>query len=387
MRMKQFVAPAILTAVLLSACGGGDDSSAPSPEVSTTEVTATTVTTSPTVATPSQSAEAALITVDNVSELALVEEWAEYVWLDFTPGGDLMALHGDKVALLDRADGELEVLVDEVLGQIYSTAISPDGRYILFVTLEERFKDETPSVAESYGFSRVWDVEAGEPAVDMQSAFIGAVFLPNSTDLIVAGTHLYWMDLSTGEAVDHGFEERSTPQVIELMPDGTTLVTSNGGRLVFDSIETGDEIKVWNFEKEVDGTIFGATVTGVSVSQDGTLVAVGIMSRVLPELNAIHIIDYATDEALQVIPYQLEGQNPALRQVALSPDGSLLVAAFQEDLLRGGHLEAFDVAGGASISIIPVDGAVQRVAFSPDGKLLAVGTTKRSGLKLYGAME
>lgn len=387
MRMKQFVAPAILTAVLLSACGGGDDSSAPSPEASTTEVTATTVTTSPTVATPSLSAEAALITVDNVSEIALVEEWAEYVWLDFTPGGDLIALHGDKVALLDRADGELEVLVDEVLGQIYSTAISPDGRYILFVTLEERFKDETPSVAESYGFSRVWDVEAGESAVDMRSAFIGAVFLPNSTDLIVAGSQLYWMDLATGEAVDHGIAPRSTSEVIELMPDGTTLVTSSNGYVVFDSTETGEEIKVWDFTEKVDDTTIVPNITGVSFSQDGTLAAVGIMSGNHPELNAIHIIDFATDEALQVIPYQLEGQNPALRQVALSPDGSLLVAAFQEDLLRGGHLEAFDVAGGSSISIIPVDGAVQRVAFSPDGKLLAVGTTKRSGLKLYGATE
>jgi WD40 repeat protein len=377
----------ISATMLIAACGAGDEGSTtvPTDQVSSTEPGSTTIATSSTAPVAAPVATTVPITAANVSDLALVEEYADYVWLDFTPDDRLIAMQGDKLALLDRASGELEVLVDEVVDQIYVTAISPNGRYILYVTDDD--DDASGAASVMGGFSRVWDVEAGEPTVDMQPAIAGAVFLPNSTDLIVAGTHLYWMDLSTGEAVDHGFEERSTPQVIELMPDGATLVTSSGGRLVFDSIETGDEIKVWNFEKEVDGTIFGATVTGVSVSQDGTLVAVGIMSRVLPELNAIHIIDYATDEALQVIPYQLEGQNPALRQVALSPDGSLLVAAFQEDLLRGGHLEAFDVAGGASISIIPVDGAVQRVAFSPDGKLLAVGTTKRSGLKLYGAME
>jgi WD40 repeat protein len=347
----------ISATMLIAACGAGDEGSTtvPTDQVSSTEPGSTTIATSSTapVAAP--------------------------------VANRLIAMQGDKLALLDRASGELEVLVDEVVDQIYVTAISPNGRYILYVTDDD--DDASGAASVMGGFSRVWDVEAGEPTVDMQPAIAGAVFLPNSTDLIVAGTHLYWMDLSTGEAVDHGFEERSTPQVIELMPDGATLVTSSGGRLVFDSIETGDEIKVWNFEKEVDGTIFGATVTGVSVSRDGTLVAVGIMSRVLPELNAIHVIDYATDEPLHVIPYQLTGQNPALRQVALSPDGGVLVAAFQEDLLRGGHLEIFDVASGEAVITIPVVGAVQRVAFSPDGTLLAVGTTKSSGLKLYGVAD
>ncbi len=387
MTTRRLVVPIISVAMSVAACGGDGETTVLSEQVSSTEPVSTTIAASSTAAVAPPVTTTAPITAANVSNLALVEEYADYVWLDFTPDDRLIAMQGNKLALLDRASGEFEVLVDEVLGQIYSTAISPDGRYILFVTLEDRFKDETPSVAESYGFSRVWDVEADEPTVDMQSAIAGAVFLPNSTDLIVAGSHLYWMDLSTGEAVDHGFEERSTPQVIELMPDGTTLVTSNGGRLVFDSIETADEIKVWNFEKEIDGTIFGATVTGVSVSRDGTLVAVGIMSRVLPELNAIHVIDYATDESLHVIPYQLTGQNPALREVALSPDGGVLVAAFQEGLLTGGHLEVFDVASGEAVTTIPVVGAVQRVAFSPDGTLLAVGTTKRSGLKLYGVAD
>ncbi len=387
MTTRGLVVSMISATMLIAACGAGDEGSTtvPTDQVSSTEPGSTTIATSSTAPVAAPVATTVPITAANVSDLALVEEYADYVWLDFTPDDRLIAMQGDKLALLDRASGELEVLVDEVVDQIYVTAISPNGRYILYVTDDD--DDASGAASVMGGFSRVWDVEAGEPTVDMQPAIAGAVFLPNSTDLIVAGTHLYWMDLSTGEAVDHGFEERSTPQVIELMPDGATLVTSSGGRLVFDSIETGDEIKVWNFEKEVDGTIFGATVTGVSVSRDGTLVAVGIMSRVLPELNAIHVIDYATDEPLHVIPYQLTGQNPALRQVALSPDGGVLVAAFQEDLLRGGHLEIFDVASGEAVITIPVVGAVQRVAFSPDGTLLAVGTTKSSGLKLYGVAD
>ena len=377
MTTKRFKVATMIVTVFLAACGSDGSVAAPTEQVSSTEVVSTTAGASPPVTTSPLATEAAPITVANVSDLVLVEEYADYVWLDFTPDGDSIAMQGDKLALLDWASGEIQVLVDEVIDQNYVTAISPNGRYILYVTKAE----------DASGVSRVWDVEAGENIVDMQSAGAGAVFLANSGDLIVAGTGLYWMDVAALEVVEHGIEPRSTSDVIELMPDGTTLVTSSNGYLVFDSTESGEEIKVWDFTEVVDGTTFAPTVTGVSASQDGTLVAVGVMDANHPELNAIHIIDYATDEPLHVIQYELAGQTPALRQVALSPDGTLLVAVFQEDLLRGGHLEAFNVASGESITVIPVEGAVQRVTFSPDGTLLAVGTTKRSGLKLFGVAE
>ena len=322
-------------------------------------------------------AQTAPITAANAKDLAVVEEYADYVWLDFSSDGDSIAMQGDKLAVLDRASGELRVLVDEVVGQNYVTAMSPDARYILYVT----DNDEGASV------SRVWDAEAGEVAADLQSAGAGAVFVPDSAQLIVAGTELYGMDVSTGDPLELGIESRSTSEVIDLMPDGSTLVTSSNGHVVFDSTESGEEIKTWDYSAEFDGAIHTPNVTGVSVSPDGAVVVVGIMSSNHPELNAIHVMDFANDEPLRVIPYELIGETPALREVALSPDGSLVVAAFQEDLLRGGHLDAFDVGSGELIGRIPVQGAAQRIGFSPDGTLLAVGTTRRSGLKIYALGE
>lgn len=370
----RLLVPTVGALLLVAACGG-DDEATPAPTEPPTPPPTAVPTATP--ATSPVAVEAAPNTAANVDGLTIVEAYEDYVWLAFTPDDAAMALHGSKLALQDRASGEIEVLVEEVLDQNYATAISPDGRYILYVTQNE---DGAP-------VSRVWDAEAGEVAAELAPANAGAVFLSSSTDLIVSGSRLEWLDLTTGELVEHELTRRSTPEVIELMPDGSTLVTAGFGRIFFDSTETYEELKAWDFSETVDGTSHAPSIPGVSPSADGTVVAVGVMSETHPELNAIHLMDYAAGEVVSTIAYELTGSRPALRGIALSPDGSLLAAAFQEDLLSDGRLDIFDVESGELISSVDGEGSVQRVRFSPDGTLLAAGTTQRDGLQLYGMTE
>lgn len=369
--------------VLVAACDDSGGSSDPTPSAAPTMTTTPTVTAAPTPApvppTPEPATEppatdaATAITAANAANLELVEAFDDVVWLDFTPDGRWIALQGSSLALRDRTSGEVTELVEEVPGQNYATAISADGRHVFYVTED----DEGLSVA------RVRDVGTGEDVFEGARSDVGAVFLPDTSRIIVAGSRLYGGDLETGEPVELDIARRSTPTVIDLLPDGTTLVTSSNGFILLDDVESGEERAAWDFTIDVDGVTTAPAITGFSVTPDGEVAAVGVMFSSRPESTAVHLVDVETGEARLVIPIALAADED-LRGVAISPDGSLVVAAVQEPGLGSGRLEAYDAATGEPITTIQTDGRTVRIAFSPDGTILAVGHTRRDGLDLYG---
>jgi WD40 repeat protein len=86
------------------------------------------------------------------------------------------------------------------------------------------------------------------------------------------------------------------------------------------------------------------------------------------------LFDAAGRERLSERPLAVpEGE---VNSVAFSPDGKTLAAGYSRGLFVGvvGGVAVFDVAGRKRLSEQPLDvakGAVNSVAFSPDGKILA----------------
>lgn len=76
--------------------------------------------TSPPPTTSSPAAGSATTTPANAGALTIVAEYPGDVWLDFTPDGTAIVLHGGELALVDQAGGEFVVLVEEV-------AATPEG--------------------------------------------------------------------------------------------------------------------------------------------------------------------------------------------------------------------------------------------------------------------
>lgn len=107
-----------------------------------------------------------------------------------------------------------------------------------------------------------------------------------------------------------------------------------------------------------------ATAHSLAFSPDGQLLASGCKDK------AVRLWSAANGECVSV----LEGFSGAVRQLAFNPAARMLAAADENAVLL------FDPASGAATPVRLPDSGINSVAFSPDGALLAVaagGTSKR----------
>jgi WD40 repeat protein len=170
-------------------------------------------------------------------------------------------------------------------------------------------------------------------------------------------------DLETGKMLRH-WEDVRDPTV--LSPDGKTLVVgAKDQRLRLLDPATGKEARHFDLPRE-QYTVPYEAARCAAFSPDGKLLAAGDMT------NRVHVWDLATGK-------ELHGSPPARNWVtglAFSPDGkTLAVAAWHRILL-------WDATTGKDR--LPLGGhsnQVGRVAFSPDGK--AVATQSEDALILW----
>jgi RNA polymerase sigma factor (sigma-70 family) len=178
-----------------------------------------------------------------------------------------------------------------------------------------------------------------------------------ATGMLRATGALRVWDVGTGTEVRTFSEPGRTADqnAVAFTPDGKLLVTTGAGTLRFEEIATG---------KEVRRRVFGVdTNPAFALSPDGATVAIA------PGANTrkFYLWDWKTDQEPRAI--MVKGRPPsALR---FSPDSSLLASC--DD--TGSVLELWEARTGkvactidlTAERVIPLD-----LAFSPDGKLLAI---------------
>src|SRR5262245_10270215 len=311
----------------------------------------------------------------------------------FSPGGkSLVAGYGRTVVLWDLAT-QKELHSWEVPRQwswINTVAVSPDGTKVAAAGGHGANSEEE----KDYRSAFLWDAQSGKLLHGLghpKEGFKGLAFSPNGKTLAVGGDRLLFFDVATGKQTWHAYAPAKaipgkplyqTKAVnithMTFSPDATTLATIN----VF------NEINLWSSDgkhlAEVKGPkVNRAPVWSLAYSPDGKMLAW------VQEDRSTDLLDGRTGKKIQTIAPPTDTQWPpdprglAVHNVCFSRNSAVLAVCEYE---RGNGVRSlYDVATGKEKQRFEGKNlGFERIAFSPDGELLAVGTSN-SSVRVFSA--
>ncbi len=243
----------------------------------------------------------------------------------------------------------LRTLVGPHVGWVTGLAFSPDGKRL--------------GSAGWHGTAKVWDVTAGDVALDLDGAaghtghVLAVAYSSDGKRLATAGkdgTVRLW-DAADGRPGPVLKGHQGPVAGVAFSPDGKLLATAGHDRLV----------KLWNAANgEAWLTLPGheAPVAAVTFRPDGRLLATAGES---PD-TAIRLWDVATGKEVR----RLTGHTLNINALAFRPDGRILASAGNDGLVPFWDVETGRLAGVVTTGESKM---VKAVAFRPDGKVLVTG--------------
>ena len=196
-------------------------------------------------------------------------------------------------------------------------------------------------------------------------------------ELKMGGNSITLWDVNTGKKIKELDEVSGRARTLAFLPEGHCLGLSCTPDPEYDTVE------LWDEEKRASFTHSGHVNT-VAMSPDGMFLATGGADK------TVKLWHVETQECF----HTLSGHIGGIVSLAFSPDGTLLVSAggenwekqtqadgttyifFVGDNLVGRTAKVWEAATGKNIATLESSGVVRGIAFSPDGKHLATGTSK-----------
>lgn len=287
----------------------------------------------------------------------------------FSPDGRLLATGANTVHLWDRAAGKELRRLGSNLGYLGALGFSLDGK--------------TLAAAWSEGTLSRWETDTGrEVGQTRLGKFLSAVSF--SPDAKVVGLYeqdaksLRLCDAATGKELRQLQDAPGWIQSLAFSPDGALVAAGSGADLYLHVWDVATGKKLGQHGKHPGG------LTCVTFSPDGRLVVGACLG------HSAHLWEVATGQ--QRLKIQHDGNITAL---AFSPDGRLLVTANNgrnhmlgpdgKRLNTGNQHEdsvhVWSVADGKELRRFAGHrGAVDAILFSPDGRLLASGSSDTTAL-------
>jgi WD40 repeat protein len=309
--------------------------------------------------------------------------------LTFSPNGKTLVSKGlaDQVTILwDVESGKnIRRLGDAAPGRL--DAARAARRLGTNRTRDLAFSPDSKVVAAGEGnLVRFWDATTGKELVARDEGHRGSIrevsVSPDRKVVITCGsdnTVRRW-DAVTGKELSR-FNPPNGIEATCISPDGRTIAVASSGDGLIRLFETATGKELWQLRKPTED------ITQLLFSPDGKgLVVRGAFDPVA------RLCDTASGRLLREIALQMPGADPATGQrgfrlqgagMAFSPDGKLLAVpgVSSPGVARAGGqdpvrptVNLFDVATGQELRRVPLaDGRrVSGLAFSPDGRTLAV---------------
>jgi len=281
----------------------------------------------------------------------------------FSPDGKLIAsklLHSafgghQGIVMWDGITGKLVKSIEGPRSGVIAITFSPDGR----------------EIASEYG--QAWDIESGKPSGKISrssespeyTSVFSFAFSPNGKLIASAGKRI-------GERNNITFRDAATGETIRSFNTDTEVMAlrfSGDSKALVGVIRAEESIAIWDVNTgelirkiRAPGDVFDE----IANSNDGKLLAVG--QGEFPNRSSIEVIDAFTGKSI----HRLTGHKYSVFRLAFSPDGKILASGSNDSTVI-----LWDVASGTLLHTMEGHSQLVRsVAFSPDGRLLVSGGGK-----------
>jgi RNA polymerase sigma factor (sigma-70 family) len=286
----------------------------------------------------------------------------------YSPDGKRLASasYDGTVKVWDARTGRLLGTLEGHEGKVHHVTFAPDGK-----RLATAGEDRT---------ARVWDAEKGTELqkVAHTDPVKAVAFTPDGQALFAAGGYhkaeesdsrgeLRLWDVATGK--ERGPLSQVPPKGIHgliLSADGKVLITGSGNTFTVWEWDGKDGLK----ERHSDQAEESAFVYGLALAPDGKTLAVTWDAKV-------HLYDVATGKRRATLE---KSDGVCWGPLVYGPDGKTVVASIflqEEDgdwvVQRRSLVRTWDTSTGKARETVFVEGVIASLAFSPDGKSLAVG--------------